>query len=94
MSKNWTFLSHHAHVLLALSENPDLTIDELAQIANLTPRSIVNVLSDLELGGYVEKTKEGRTNHYEINLDASLRHSTSSNRTLRELIAALGQIEK
>ena len=94
MSKNWTFLSHHAHVLLALSENPDLTIDELAQIANLTPRSIVNVLSDLELGGYVEKTKERRNNHYEINLDASLRHPTSSNRTLRELIAALGQIEK
>ena len=54
MSKHWTFLSHHAHVLLALSENPDHTIEELATIADLTPRSMVNILKDLEDGGYLK----------------------------------------
>jgi DNA-binding IclR family transcriptional regulator len=92
MSKHWTFLSHHAHVLLALSENPDHTIEELAKIAELTPRSMVNILRDLEEGGYLVKTKEGRNNHYEINLAAQLRHSTSNKRTVGELLAALNQI--
>lgn len=92
MSKHWTFLSHHAHVLLALSENPDLTIDQLAEIAQLTPRSMVNILKDLEQGGYLVKTKEGRNNHYEINLTAQLRHSTSNNRTVGDLLSALSQI--
>ncbi len=92
MSKNWTFLSHHAHVLLALSENPNLTIEEIAKVAGLTTRSIVNVLKDLEDGGYLSKSKEGRNNHYEINLKANLRHSTSGNHTVGELIKALGKI--
>ncbi len=92
MSKHWTFLSHHAHVLLALSENPNLTIEELAKIAGLTTRSIVNVLKDLEDGGYLMKSREGRNNHYEINLKAKLRHSTSGEHTVGELISALGQI--
>ncbi len=92
MSKNWTFLSHHAHVLLALSENPSLTIEEIARVAGLTTRSIVNVLKDLEDGGYLSKSKEGRNNHYEINLKANLRHSTSGNHTVGELIKALGKI--
>lgn len=92
MSKNWTFLSHHAHVLLALSENSSLTIEEIARVAGLTTRSIVNVLKDLEDGGYLSKSKEGRNNHYEINLKANLRHSTSGNHTVGELIKALGKI--
>jgi len=94
MSKNWTFLSHHAHVLLALSENPNLTIEELAKIAGLTTRSIVNVLKDLEDGGYLVKSREGRNNHYEINLKAQLRHSTSREHTIGALISALGQIAR
>ena len=92
MSKHWTFLSHHAHGLLALSENPNLTIEELAKIAGLTSRSIVNVLKDLEDGGYLLKSREGRNNRYEINLKAQLRHSTSREHTVGELISALGQI--
>ena len=60
---DWTFLSHHGHVLLALSENPDLTIDQLAAITGVTPRSIVNILGDLERDGYLSKTKSGRRNH-------------------------------
>lgn len=92
MSKNWTFLSHHAHVLLALSENPNLTIEDIAKVAGLTTRSIVNVLRDLEDGGYLIKTKDGRNNHYEINLKAQLRHSTSGTHTVGELISALGKI--
>ena len=26
----WTFLTHHGHVLVAVVQNPDLTIDQIA----------------------------------------------------------------
>lgn len=92
MSEHWTFLSHHAHVLLALTKNPNLTIDDLAKVAGITTRSIVNVLKELEDGGYLTKSKVGRNNRYEINLSAKLRHPTSSDHTVGDLIKALGSL--
>lgn len=91
--KSWTFLGHHAHVLIALDRNPDYTIDELGEILGVTTRSVVNVLSDLVDGGYLEKVKSGRRNHYEINRGAPLRHLTSQDRTVGDLISHLGKFE-
>ena len=89
---NWTFISHHGHVLLAISRNPDVRIDELSEITGVTARSVVNILRDLEDGGYLSKTKSGRNNHYEINLESNLRHTTSSNRTVGDLVSSLGSV--
>ena len=94
MSKNWTFLTHHAHVLLALNLEASRTLDELARITGLTSRSIVNVLKDLEEGGYLHKQRQGRNNSYSINHDGALRHHTSQNHTIGELIRALGTIDR
>jgi DNA-binding MarR family transcriptional regulator len=93
MSKNWTLVSRHGHALLALSKNPDLTIDDLSRVLGVTSRSVVNVLNDLEAEGYLSKTREGRRNRYVINLDAKLRHQTSAGHTVRDLLAALGRID-
>ena len=94
MSKSWTLLSHHAHVLIALDRDPDYTIDQLAQILGVTSRSVVNVINDLVADGYVSKTKDGRNNHYEINKKAPLRHSTSKGKTVGKMISALGELGK
>jgi DNA-binding MarR family transcriptional regulator len=88
----WAFLSHHGHVLLAIGEDPDITIDKLAAVVGVTTRSIVNILRDLEQGGYVRKEKAGRKNHYELSLESQLRHQTSSNRTVGELVTAIGRV--
>jgi DNA-binding MarR family transcriptional regulator len=93
MSKNWTLISHHGHALLALSKNPELTIDDLARVLGVTSRSVVNVLNDLEAEGYLSKTREGRRNRYTINLEAKLRHQTSAGHAVRDLLAALGRID-
>lgn len=87
----WTFLGHHAHVLIALDKNPDYKIDELAEILGVTTRSVVNVLQDLVEGGYLTKTKHGRRNSYKINRSAPLRHLTSQDRTVGDLIEYLGK---
>ena len=93
MSKNWTFLGHHAHVLIALDRNPDYTIEQLAAILGVTSRSVTNVLNDLVDGEYLSKSKDGRRNHYEINRTAPLRHLTSRGLTVGDLIVSLGQFD-
>jgi len=91
VTKKWTFLSHHAHVLIALDRQADAKIDELAQILGITSRSVVNVLNDLVAGGYLTKTKVGRRNQYSINKGAKLRHATSGDKKVGDLISSLGE---
>jgi DNA-binding MarR family transcriptional regulator len=90
VSKSWTFLSHHGHVLILLAKNPDDTIDNLALQAGVTSRSVTSILKDLEGANYITKRKMGRRNHYEINTQGPLRHPTSAQRTTGELIQSLG----
>jgi len=90
VDKHWTFLSHHAHVLILISRNPEETIDNLAAHAGVTARSVTTIIADLVDAGYVTKSKVGRKNHYTINLQGPLRHQTSAQRTVGDLIAALG----
>jgi predicted transcriptional regulator len=92
MSKGWTFLSHHAHVLILLAHNSDETIDNVAASAGITARSVTSILGDLMEAGYITKTKVGRRNHYEINQEGPLRHPTSAHRTVGDLIKALGSL--
>jgi predicted transcriptional regulator len=91
MSDRWTFLGHHAHVLIALDKQPDYKIEQLSEILGVTTRSVVNVLNDLVDGGYLTKIRSGRRNHYEINRSAPLRHLTSRDRTVGDLIEYLGK---
>lgn len=92
MATSWTFLSHHAHVLLLMAKNNEETIDNLAQQAGITTRSVTSVIKDLEDAGYITRTKIGRRNRYEINRGGRLRHPTSEHHTVGELIEALGEL--
>lgn len=92
MSGEWTFLSHHAHILILLARNPDETIDNLALKSGVTSRSVVSVLRDLHEGGYITKNKRGRRNHYDINSGQPLRHPTNGHHTVGELISTLGAV--
>lgn len=92
MSGSWTFLSHHGHVLILLAKNPDETIDNLALQTGVTSRSVTSILKDLEAANYITKRKMGRRNHYEINTGGPLRHPTSAQRTIGDLIQSLGTL--
>lgn len=92
MTRAWTFLSHHAHILILIAHNSDETIDNLAAHAGITARSVTSILADLVQAGYITKTKRGRRNHYDIQADGPLRHPTSSHRTVGDLIEALGSL--
>lgn len=86
---HWTFLTHHAHVLLEVAKNPDATLEELAGAVGITTRSAVTILNDLESNGYLERERRGRRNHYVLHRDRPLRHPSNAAHTVDELIEAL-----
>ncbi len=88
-SRGWTFLTNHAHILLCLAHDETLTARELGQRVGITERSVQTILSDLVSGGYLDKTKVGRRNHYTVNRSGRLRHPVEAAHTISELIEAL-----
>ena len=86
----WTFLSNHTHVLVCLYADPDMRLREIAQIVQITERSVQSIVADLETSGILTHTREGRRNHYEIHLDQTLRHPLESAHTVGELLKAVG----
>ncbi|WP_169582080.1 MarR family transcriptional regulator [Microbacterium thalassium] len=67
----WTFLTRHAHVLLAVAEDNDATLERIADVVGISTRSAVTILNDLESAGYLERHKRGRRNHYVLHPDRS-----------------------
>jgi hypothetical protein len=72
--RTWTFLTHHAHVLLALSRDPTLRIIDIAEVVGITERATAGLVSDLIHGGYLLRFKDGRRNRYQLELSGELRH--------------------
>lgn len=83
---NWTFLTHHGHVLVALVQNPDQTIDELAVQVGITSRAISGILNDLVAEGFVEKQKVGRKNTYVVHADLPMRHPVNEMAKVSDLL--------
>jgi DNA-binding transcriptional ArsR family regulator len=86
----WTFITSHAVLLLEVKRAPDSTVRELAQRAGLTERQTHRVLSDLVEGGYLERERVGRRNHYRVNINAPMRHPSVRAQQIGDLLAALG----
>jgi len=85
----WTFLTNHAHVLIAISRDPELRQRDIAHVVGITPGAVVRILHDLEENGYVNSERIGRRNRYQINSDVTLRHPLEANHSVRDLIDSL-----
>lgn len=88
--REWTFLSHHAHVLLCLADDPDLRLRDIAREVGITDRAVQGILNDLVAAGYVTRTRIGRRNHYEIHLELKLRHPLQRDHDVGELVRLVG----
>jgi predicted ArsR family transcriptional regulator len=86
---DWTFLTNHAHVLLAIASNPTLRLRDIAAIVGITERTIVGILSDLEEAGYIEREKVGRRNQYVLDRSRPLRHPREAHHQVGELLEAI-----
>lgn len=85
-ARRWTFFSNHAHVLVALADQPGARMRDLAERIGITERSVQRIVADLEAGGLIERHREGRRNAYVLHLDRALPHSLEASLQLSRLI--------
>lgn len=83
---SWTFLTNHAHVLVAISRDPELRQRDIADLVGITPGAVTRILSDLEASGCVSHERIGRRNRYRVNPHAHLRHPLEAQVTIGELL--------
>lgn len=85
-SPGFTYLTNHAHVLVALDASPDLRVRDLAAIIGITERAVLRILADLEAIGVLEKERIGRRNRYRIVRKSHLRHPLEQHCTVGGLL--------
>lgn len=82
----WTFFTNHAHVLIALSRDPELRQRDISALVGITPAAVQRILDDLEAGGYLRRERVGRRNRYEVLSGAALRHPLEWDHTIDEVL--------
>ncbi len=85
-TQGWTFLTNHSHVLILLAQDQSVVLREVANRIGITERAVQRIIADLETGGFIEREKIGRQNHYKILIKKPLRHPIESHRTIGDLI--------
>jgi predicted transcriptional regulator len=85
----WTFLTNHAHVLIAISRNPELRQRDISDLVGITEGAVQRILQELERDGYVARERVGRRNRYSVIGGQPLRHSLESGHTIEEIIDTL-----
>jgi DNA-binding MarR family transcriptional regulator len=82
----WTFLTSHARVLILISQNPDIRVRDVAEMAGITERSAQRIIVELEDDGYLAHEKIGRRNRYMLSTGATLRHPLEQAVEIRSLL--------
>ena len=86
---DWTFLTNHAHVLLCVSRDPEARLRDVADAVGITERAAQRIVAELEEGGYLTRSREGRRNRYEVHADVPLRHPVERDHAVGEILDVL-----
>jgi len=82
----WTFLTNHAHVLLALARDPQCRLRDVADLVGITERSVQAIVADLEAAGYLTRIRVGRRNVYQLHPHRRFRHPAEARHRIGELL--------
>ena len=86
---SWTFLTNHAHVLIAISRDGELRQRDIAHAVGITTGAVQRIIHDLEDAGYVRRERVGRRNRYVVTADLPLRHPLERPHSFQELLDTL-----
>lgn len=89
MPHTWTFLTNHAHVLLALARRTDARLRDVADEVGITERAAQAIVHDLVEEGYLTRRRVGRRNQYTIDMRRPLRHPMEKRHKIGELLDLL-----
>lgn len=90
---SWTFLTHHARVLLTISRDAEVRLRDLAVVCGVTERAVQAIVTDLENGGYLAHTRRGRRNHYRVVYGTHFRHPAEARHEIAGLLALFAALE-
>lgn len=88
MSK-WSLFSNHGNVLLCLADDPEARLRDVASAIGITERAVQKIVRDLQDGGILSVSKQGRRNRYRINTRKPLQHPLDTQRTVGNLITMM-----
>ncbi|WP_214322811.1 helix-turn-helix transcriptional regulator [Nonomuraea sediminis] len=83
---SWTFLTHHARVLVEVARDPEIRVRDIAATIGITERAAHRILNDLHEDGYLTRTRVGRRNHYGLNMDKHFRYPTEADLPIQVLV--------
>lgn len=76
-------------MLLCIARDPGERLRDVAAEVGITERAAQRIVHDLEMGGYLTRTRVGRRNTYVVRTDASLRRPTLRHHVVGDLLTAL-----
>ncbi|MHB1834155.1 MAG: helix-turn-helix transcriptional regulator [Solirubrobacteraceae bacterium] len=88
-SPTWSFLTHHAHVLLCIAQDPGIRLRDIGDRAGITERAAHRIVGELVEAGYVSRTRTGRRNHYAVHRNRVLPDKLAHQQNIGDLLTIL-----
>lgn len=88
-TSRFLLLSNHGHALVAIAEDPDTRIRDIALRVGITERAAQTIVNALAHAGYIKRTRVGRRNTYTLDHQKPLRHPTLAQSNVGSLLSAL-----
>jgi predicted ArsR family transcriptional regulator len=85
----WTFITNHGAVLALIGQHDQITAREIAKELDITERSVMRIIKDLESEGYIGRERSGRVNIYRVNSNVPLRRRDKRDVMIGDLLAVL-----
>ena len=82
-------MTNHAHVLLVIARDPQITLREVAARVGITERATQKIVADLEAAGYLTRARHGRRNGYTIATGQPFRHPLAAGHDVDGLLEFL-----
>ena len=90
---DWSLLTNHGRLLLAIENEPGLRVRDMAERLHLSERGVALILRDLREAGYVSSRREGRRVFYTVVPEKPMRRDSLRHRTVGELLRLLAEVE-
>ncbi len=87
----FVLLTNHGQALIAIAEDPDVRLREVAQRLGITERAVQSIVNDLVAAGYVQRTRIGRRNRYSVDANKPFPHPALAQRVVGSLLSGLVQ---
>jgi DNA-binding transcriptional ArsR family regulator len=90
---DWSLLTNHGRLLLAIENEPGLRVRDMADRLHLSERGVALILRNLREAGYVTSRREGRRVFYSVVPDKPMRTDFVRHHTVGELLGLLSDAE-